>query len=104
MPVTRRNKHAPLTSKKQCCGKLSGAGAAPVRLQQYPLDDVDVDIACAQVFECGHGIAAVLDRNAGIDDAALARVGPGFVYDCRYIRLLAWGLLHSDLASQVEVS
>jgi hypothetical protein len=77
-----------LISKTGLRGKLSGTGSAPVRLEQHALDDVGADIACAQVFKGGHGIAAALYRNAGIDDAAPVRICAGFAHGGQYIRVL----------------
>ena len=53
---------------------MMGRITAPVRFQQYAFDDVRGNVVGLQVFDGGHGIAALLDRNPVIDNVTPARI------------------------------
>jgi hypothetical protein len=49
-------------------------GSPAARFGQDPFDDIVADFLRPHVFDGGHRIAALLERNPEIDDVTLARV------------------------------
>ena len=70
---------------------------APVRLEKNAFNDMAANIAGPQVFDSGHGVAAALDCDAGVDDRASVGIGTRFMQGRYSGGSLDLNILHHDL-------
>ena len=68
-----------------------------MRLEQNAFNDMAANIAGPQVFDGGHGVAAALDCDTGVDDRASVRIGTRFMQGRHSGRSLDLNILHHDL-------
>jgi hypothetical protein len=74
---------------------MVGWAAAAAGFEQHPCNHVRVDIVGHQEFDGGHGIAALLHRDAAIHNVSLAHVMPLVTGDRRHLTGAARVLMFS---------